>query len=227
MHLTTEQFNTHLKSVIDWNAVARNFDVTFSQEDILRQTEYTAEEVFETISALALNDTIEVIDGICDTFVTLAYKYYQITGKAEFEGTSFLDSYEVLSNISERNLSLIVVVVELQKYNLFATTDEHYELAMDSLHQTMRYMTDVYTIDMNEAMTEVMDSNWSKFPEFDDTVDYESECSWIEHYRKKTNVKHSVVDVNGIKRVVFRDDGGTGKVCKPSTFKEPDLTRLM
>ena len=88
-------------------------------------------------------------------------------------------------------------------------------------------MTDAYTIDMNEAMTEVMDSNWSKFPEFDDTVDYEPECSWIEQYRKKTNVKHSVIDVNGIKRVVFRDDGGTGKVCKPSTFKEPDLARLM
>lgn len=227
MHLTTEQFNTHLKSVIDWNAVARNFDVAFSQEDILRQTEYTAEEIFETISALALNDTIEVIDGICDTFVTLAYKYYQITGKAEFEGTAFLDSYEVSSNISERNLSLIAVVGRLQQFNLFATTDEQYEIAMDALHQTMRCMTDVYTIDMNEAMTEVMDSNWSKFPEFDDTVDYESECSWIEHYRKKTNVKYSVVDVNGIKRVVFRDDGGTGKVCKPSTFKEPDLTRLM
>lgn len=227
MHFTTEQFNTHLKSVIDWNAVARNFDVTFSQEDILRQTEYTAEEVFETISALALNDTVEVIDGICDTFVTLAYKYYQITGKAEYEGTEFLDAYEVVRDISAHNLSMIAILVQLQKYNLFATTDAQYEVAMDALHQTMRYMTDAYTIDMNEAMTEVMDSNWSKFPEFDDTVDYESECSWIEQYRKKTNVKHSVIDVNGIKRVVFRDEGGTGKVCKPSTFKEPDLARLM
>lgn len=228
MSFSTELFNDHMKSVYNWNLVARNFNVDFTESDIKRQSDYVSEEAFETISAIATNDVIEVIDGICDTFVTATYKHTQVTGELEFEGTKFEVDYVKPDSDALLRLNLIAVMTQLLGRNV-APEDAKLDslISMDVLHQLMGYVEFVYNFDINDAMTEVMDSNWSKFPLFIEDFDYAGECEWIENYYQKVDVKHAVVEINGERRVVFRDNGGAGKVCKPSVFQTPDIGKLL
>ena len=234
MSFSTELFNNHMKSVYNWNTVARNFNMEFNASDIERQTDYVAEEIFETIGAVATDDIVEVIDGICDTFVTLSFKHTLTTGEREFGGSQYEVDYQKGSN-NELKCAVIAVLTQIQQGNIIVVGGGNTEqdlvqvssVMMDMLHQLMQYIDFAYNVDIDAAMTEVMDSNWSKFPVYIEGFDYEAECKWIEATHGKVDVKHNVVEIEGVKRVVFRDNGGAGKVCKPSVFRNPDISKLL
>lgn len=221
-------YNRQIQNVIDWNAVARNMTHTFDQSVINKQAEYVHEEIMETITAASTKNIKELFDGAGDIFVTLAYKYFLLRG--EFNNDFVLDDIfeeEDFANDRKRQQALIFISTCISGYNLFGDTVTDLEQAMSALWTLMESIEKWYSVDMHAVVDEVMRSNWSKFPEFDEAVDYSAECRWIEEARGQTAVAFSVVEVNGVKRVSFRNQGGTGKIMKPACFFEPDVMSLL
>lgn len=225
MNLNT--FNRQIQNVIDWNAVARNLTHTFDQSVISKQAEYVHEEIMETIGAVATKNLKETLDGVGDIFVTLAYKYFLVRGEYnnDFEPEDIFEE-EVTVESRKRQQALIFVSSVISGYNLYGGTEHELVEAMSALYKLMELVEEWYSVDAHALVDEIMRSNWSKFPEFQEGVDYSAECRWIEEIREQTNVNMSVVEVNGVKRVSFRNQGGTGKIMKPACFVEPDVLSL-
>lgn len=221
------EFNRQIQNVIDWNAVARNMTHSFDQSVINKQAEYVHEEVMETITAASTKNIKELFDGAGDIFVTLAYKYFLVRGgfQNDFELHDVFEE-EVVTEARKRQQALIFVSTVISGHNLYSETVGELEEAMSALWTLMELIESWYGVDMHAVVDEVMRSNWSKFPEFQEGVDYDAECRWIEGNRVQTHVAHSVVEVNGIKRVSFRNQNGTGKIMKPACFVEPDVMSL-
>jgi len=133
---------------------------------------------------------------------------------------------ETIVGTRKRQQSLIFVSTVISGYNLYHETTRDLVEAMSALFVLMEFAEEWYGVDMHAVVDEVMRSNWSKFPEFQEGLDYAAECRWIEDNRKQTDVNMSVVEVGGVKRVSFRNQGGTGKIMKPACFVEPDLMSL-
>jgi hypothetical protein len=84
-----------------------------------------------------------------------------------------------------------------------------------------------YNVDMHKVIDLVMSSNWSKFPIYDEKVDYQAMCHEIEFERGKENVGFSKVEVAGVERVYFRDNFGQGKIMKPASFVNPSFVDIV
>lgn len=225
-----EDFNAQLESVIKWNAVGNNFQQRFTIEDITRQSGYAEEELYEAVSGIASNDLQETLDGVADTFVTVGYKSFMITGNRIHtdDGTGVNSFIPADSSRSYAKWAIISDINCLIGLNLNSPSSDEAAVSMDILFDVVSNVQTAFNVDMVEVIREVMDSNWSKFPIYNPSADdYEAECRWIEQYRKKENVAFKVVNTGDEVRVVFRDDNGAGKICKPQTFKEPDLTRFL
>lgn len=221
------EYNRQIQNVIDWNAVARNLTHSFDQSVIDKQAEYVHEEIMETIAALSTKNIKEILDGAGDIFVTLAYKYFLVRG--EFNNDFVLDDVfeeEELVGDRKRQQALIFISTCISGYNLFGDTVSELEQGMSALWTLMENIEKWYGVDMHAVVDEVMRSNWSKFPEFQEGFDYDGECQIIERVRLQSDVAYSVVEVNGVKRVSFRNQGGTGKIMKPTCFVEPDVMSL-
>ena len=222
-------FNRQIQDVIDWNAVARNMTHTFTEKDLENQTNYTHEEVMETIAALATKDLKETLDGIGDIFVTLSYKYFLM--RQEFS------TYFVVEDLLGEELPegsrikqdyMLSLASTISTNNLFAESLADIEFTMSLLYLLMHTAEELYNVDMHDVVDAVMLSNWSKFPAVQNlNISPEAMCEWIEEVRKRDNVGYAYAEVAGVKRVTFRDNNGAGKIMKPSTFVEPDLTALL
>lgn len=220
-------FNAQIQDVIDWNAVARNMTHTFTQQDIDNQTAYVHEEVMETIAGLANKDLKETLDGIADVFVTLSYKYFLLRQEfnADFNVEDLLG--EDLRDCPRVKQDYMVSLAStISTNNLFATGLHDIEFTMSLLYLLMHSAEELYKVNMHDVVDAVMISNWSKFPQVQG-IDPTAMCEWIEEVRKRENVNFNITEVAGVKRVTFRDNFGEGKIMKPSTFVEPDLSALI
>lgn len=224
----TEDFNLQLKSVIKWNAVGNNFQQRFTIDDINRQGAYAEEELYEAISGISSNDKLEMIDGVADSFVTVGYKFFMITGDREFHDPNGVNSFiDVDCTPSYAKWAIVSDLSALVGLNINEPCPIEANTSASILFDVISNVQIAFGIDMAEVIAEVMESNWSKFPIYTDADDYEAECRWIEQYRKKENVAFKVVNTGDEFRVVFRDDNGAGKICKPQSFKEPNLLRFL
>lgn len=221
-------FNNQVQSVIDWNAVARNLQHSFDAKTLDSQTGYIHEEVKETIAALATNDTVETLDGVGDIFVTLSYKYFLMRG--EFNGDYAPDENLTAEDLTEPALRedyLLHIASQILTNNLYATTVDDIKFTLDLLYFMCSVVEQWYGVDMHKVIESVMASNWSKFPIYDDKVDYQAMCHEIEFVRERENVAFSKVTVGGVERVSFRDAYGQGKIMKPATFVAPSFTGIL
>lgn len=220
-------FNRQIQDVIDWNAVARNMTHTFTASDLENQTNYTHEEVMETIAALATKDLKETLDGIGDIFVTLSYKYFLMRQafNGDFEVEDLLGE-ELPDDPRTKQDYMLSLASTISTNNLFAESLADIEFTLSLLYLLMHTAEELYGVDIHAVVDAVMVSNWSKFPPAND-VNIGAMCEWIEEIRKRENVDYSFAEVGGVTRVTFRDNFGKGKIMKPSTFVEPDLTTLL
>lgn len=222
-----DTFNRQIQDVIDWNAVARNLTHTFTAQDLANQTAYVHEEAMETIAGLASKDLKETLDGIADIFVTLSYKYFLM--RQEFNADFYVEDLlgeELRDDPRIKQDYMVSLASTISTNNLFAHGLHDIEFTLSMLYLLMHSAEELYKVDMHAVVDAVMASNWSKFPPAD-SIDPVAMCEWIEEVRKRENVGYAFAEVAGITRVTFRDNHGAGKIMKPRTFVEPDLTALL
>ena len=197
-------------------------DELFRQAEIANQTTYLLEELKEYRDALNDNNHVEMLDASADIFVVASFLTYQYFA-SEVALHSILtqlpadilsdNPYEVFLRMTERkdvSLEMVatsVATVMLQARNSLIRTNYNGKATTkvvlssnDSKYPNKKQLTSFHNVkDINEAV--------------------KLEEKWIETHRGKESVKG--VWNEEYKVWVFRDNGGEGKIMKPSSFKEP------
>lgn len=201
---TTSKYVELLERVIEWNRVANEGKI---QTDVDNQVEFTVDELIETEQALVRNDHTEVIDGVCDVFVTGAYLCYQLDEyKLPTESEVRPDHHTVL--IFGQMMSCVVGEVVIHS----------------DIMKLCNWCIDAYGekrfVDYLEA---VLKSNESKFVPDSDWDEEKEVTRATEIYRERgySNIMGVEGSLNGKKVWILRADNGKGKILKPSTFAEP------
>jgi hypothetical protein len=225
------KFFSLMKNVDDWNIVSRNFNTSFNKNDLKNQTDYINEEINETLSAIKDNDIVELVDGLADVFVTLSYKLKIAVHNIYLndEQNSCYDdllNWVIENNFQETKIESMndveIYLHELKKNNLNNSSSIYNDLIV--LYYMMKFVGELFSIDMIKAIELVMQSNWSKFPLYVDDVTCARECKILnETY---SNVVSKIVTYNDKQYVIYRDNLGNGKVRKPSTYHKPDFSSL-
>lgn len=226
--LTLKTFKEQYENVVAWNLVARNGVHDFGADAIARQTEYTRSEIQETLDALAEDDSIELLDGMADIFVTMAYKHFLVCGGdvnwgqvescIEFmsidENGSIAEHEEFVKQnqdlIKEHLLDVTRLIMEENKSEVFDNS------SLCPMIDLINLVGFYYDVDSMDVVKHIMDSNWSKYSPAA-TADIDKEVTYIS--KKNPDFKDIVGTINvehGV--VVFRSDNGVGKILKPSTF---------
>lgn len=195
------KYGEYLKRVIDWNAVVGQYDIELQRSLILS-------EIKETKDALADRDHKEIVDGVCDVFVTASYMNYLYTGN--------VDPVIVEANADyafEPNYVLDVITAFTNN-----SIPHHNEIQSLILAAVGRYGLDK----VEDYMERVLDSNDSKFVPADQW-DEERE---INHAYNKYGFEFGKIGVvarelNGKTVYLLRGNDGEGKLLKPTTFVEP------
>lgn len=223
-----QKFNACMADVIRWNAVARDGVHDFSPQAVVNQTDYIHEELMETIVAVATKNDSEVLDGVADVFVTLAYKYFLMTGKTSFELIPGYDSNDnIIFEGRGMQCALLSFVSMMACENVDFTEDLDIDKQMFALFDLVDVVSKHYLVDMAEVIEHVMASNWSKFPRAADCAMPNHMCRDIELARDKKDVDWRRVSSDGVDYIVFRDNGGAGKIMKPLTYTEADCAQFL
>lgn len=221
-HAAPNSFAAQAQSVIDWNTMQYAGDmIPFANaEKIAAQESYIMEEAGEIMKGIEEMNAKEVLDGVCDTFVTAVFMP-SLTRKTplDIDDLSTLDRADRLAKSWANNLPDMTPYDICGLMNTLAravATDPH------NLVATMKlcHMVELMGVNVPDAIGRVMQSNWTKFPTAEalNRTPFD-ECRWIEENRNATDVAH----IQFAGRLVFRNKGGTGKIMKPSTFVEPEL----
>jgi hypothetical protein len=209
--MNTEIIKKYYENIIDWNAITGN---SISNEDLRKvYTNLVDEETEETLTGLRDKDQVEFIDGVIDSLVVGSY-LFALKQQADFTDYTLRD-------LSVVELSEAINTVEQIKSNgtIFKNIDKILSIYEDVFY-TIKDSVNVFG-----AFQEVLDSNWSKFPDTN-LVNPEEEVSLIESQGRYKGVVFSIVNTSdNLKKYVFRDENG--KILKPSTFKEPQLAQFI
>lgn len=209
--MNTEIIKKYYQDIIDWNAITGNSVLNENLRKVY--TNLVDEETEETLTGLRDKDQVEFIDGVIDSLVVGSY-LYALKNKADFTSYAKRD----LTNVE---LSEAIDVVEKIKLNgtIFENIDKILSVYEDVFY-TIKDSVNVFG-----AFQEVLNSNWSKFPDTN-LVSPEEEVSYIENQGRYKGVVFSIVETStNSKKYVFRDENG--KILKPSTFKEPQLAQFI
>lgn len=215
-------FTRYFNHVVEWNATARKGVHDFSQEAMDFQLSLVQEEVEgenELLEGYENVNKVMVLDGLCDTFVTASYLYFQ-----------------------ERKGDAGDIIIPVPSASIDYLTQLQYSLK--GLKSGREILKDVcallYQFDgcVTKALTEVLASNDSKFPKvftlsgmdifYDhngNETDPEVECRQIEQRSegRYTGVNYIIVGEGNERRFIFKSD--KGKIVKPSSFFEPNLAK--
>ena len=224
-----EFFVKAAQRVIDWNMKARNtteeeFKKNIKVGDIQSQTKLVLEELKEYRDAKKSEDYVEMADAAADTFVVASFlsylffggdatKAFNINKPADYLADnpyeSFIRSHEMVGD--ETGLGFLA-----SKFML---------IARDSLIRSR--------FNEKKILTEVLNSNDSKFPkrkqllDFHNTKDIEEalklELKWIEDHRGHTGITYTYNE----KFKVYSFFNSSGKIMKPSSFVEPNLSKFV
>lgn len=217
--LKLSAFINQAQSVIDWNLMKYESGLLpFTEKDeINNQIAYTQSEAQEIIDAISDRNAREVIDGVCDTFVTAVFMI-PLTRSSGQE----ID-HSILIETGRRAQSWASTLPTLDRKDVIHLIHASATRVINDAHDILSvmklcYLLDVLGVDVIGSIEAVMESNWSKYPLESRLKRHpDDECRWIEANRNRVDVRH----INSAGRFVFRDKMGSGKIMKPSTFFEP------
>lgn len=229
------ELNKQIGEVVRWNNIAQNGVEDFCSDKLSRQLSYVIEEAKETVKGSVDFDLRELADGVADVFVTLTYavRVAQKGTPVNFMPHTFQDVGEVYPTAALAAIGQIAVaivhscthaknVIDTESY----LSDDNIQLFSGVLHNEFALMMSMYERYFGHCpsvvIRAVLDSNWSKFVKHTEATTpewIEAESKWIEQQYDVTDVVGTVVDGY----IVFRDDGGKGKIRKPSTYLEPQF----
>lgn len=195
------------QDVVSWNNFVGNVLDKEGLKDLY--INLVKEETTEIFDSIKTNDSVEFLDGVCDTLVVGSF-LLAVKNQKDFK------DYE----LSFKNVNIEPSIHYLEKLineNVFENIEQ-----ILSLVENIGYSSG---LDIEKAFKEVMESNWSKFP-LVDTVNPLNEVKYIEEQGRYKNVRFERnIDLEDNERYIFKD--GNGKVVKPSTFKEPQLKEFI
>lgn len=217
--LTKEQYQELYKEVLLFSKIGG----VVADEDVLWKM--CLEEHSELILGIRRGDAQEILDAVCDQFVTFVQLHHYYTSKPTWEqpltisGTT--NNHGLLDDLEERNEA---VILPLMGYWL----------------QSATLQAEIRGFNLYKAIKEVNRSNMTKYPtskslieRYNDPVNFTQlaaeECE-LESNGKYQNVwakRKTHFDSNGFPKeelVVFRENFGKGKVCKfYPTYQEPNF----
>jgi hypothetical protein len=223
-------FTKYFERVVDWNATARNGKHDFSQKAKDFQLTLVQEEIKEFFDAVETNNKVLALDGLCDTFVTASYLYFQQKGGENIKPLIIKSPNDNIDYV--RSLKLSMQTLEIG----FPGPE-----GLDALDVLKTTCTLLYNFDgcTTKALEEVLDSNDSKFPKvynvkgmdifYDlngNETDPEVECRQIERRSegRYAGVNYIIVGEGSDRRFIFKSD--KGKIVKPYSFFEPNLAQF-
>ena len=205
--------------IINWAKLGTKEDFWGTDKHLETCWGMVEEEYNELRESFNLNDDENILDGLCDLFVTIVQVVelsIRLTGRNNFPPLrgmvsiqKFIQNRQIEIIIKERKLSSIDFVL-LSLCKVFDTT----------------------TYPIEEALNEVLKSNDSKFPTIEELHDQygndteialQSASDWVESNYGFNNVKGIIKEG----KCIFRCDNGEGKIVKPWTFSKPDLKQFI
>ena len=214
-------FEQEYNNVVLWNAIARSGEHDFSKETIKLQYSLVEEEFKETKEAVDAKDLVETIDGLCDIFVVAGYWLFLSKAQMKCEGF-VVDPVGALESVYYQP-KIFNEPDKIDVSNLFQD-------AMNALASLKGG---------KECLQEVLRSNMSKFAQKDffedkgilpEVVAANIEVSSNGRYKNVVPICSLVVDNETgkeVEYVVFRNEGGEGKLLKPFYFQEPKLKEII
>lgn len=220
--LTENQYEELYKEVILFAEIG---GVT-QDEDVIWNMCY--EEVTELHDALSMEHRTNIIDGCCDTFVTLAQLH-------NFNFKKIKPYHNPAVSLDHMVLTECTMMLLLEKKN----KDIPQACMQAWYHWAVWYSRD-YDFNLYQVVKEVNKSNFTKYPTYEEVVavygDSQTllkaadECIELakQHGKDYPNVVATVNTIHGVDYVVFRQDHGKSKVVKHFRFfKEPDFTETL
>ena len=214
-------FEQEYNNVVLWNAIARSGEHDFSKETIKLQYSLVEEEFKETKDAVDARDLVETIDGLCDIFVVAGYWLFLSKAQMKCEGF-VVDPVGALESVYYQP-KIFNEPDKIDVSNLF----------QDALNALASLKGG------KECLQEVLRSNMSKFAQKDffedkgilpEVVAANIEVSSNGRYKNVVPIYSLVVDNETgkeVEYVVFRNEGGEGKLLKPFYFQEPKLKEII
>ena len=199
----TKQF----EETVSWNRVANDGEFVFTDLMQTLQHRCLSEEIQELEDAIHANDPVEVVDAICDILFVGVFAWYMRT-----RGIHGVDVISKNIGCVSTNYTVHTLLIELKR-----ALEEYHYLEICQLILSSSVMFD---FSLKEAYQEVVASNFTKFPLVDE-IDIADELNWFREYSKYENVISTIIKN---KHVVFRSHYGGGKVVKPRSFREPQLS---
>ena len=214
-------FTQEYNDVVLWNAIALSNKHEYSKEAIQRQLSLVMEEYKELHEAVDSKDLIEIYDALGDIFVVAGYWLFLNKAKPKIEGF-VIDPVAALENVYYQP-KIFNEPDKIDVSNLFQD-------AMNALASLKGG---------KECLQEVLRSNMSKFAQKDffedkgilpEVVAANIEVSSNGRYKNVVPICSLVVDNETgkeVEYVVFRNEGGEGKLLKPFYFQEPKLKEII
>lgn len=224
------ELNQQAAEVVRWNTIAQNGVEDLSEDKLVRQLSYVLEECKETVEASLAFDSRELADGVADVFVTLTYAM-----RILLQGRSVQYMPHVVPDVSEHIPEAAYSAVGQIGVSLFhmckrvsmaleeSEALDNERVAGDLFNQfnlMLAFYEQYFKHCPSVVIRAVLDSNWSKYVAVSDATTPEwiaQEAAWVETTYNVKDVVGTVIDGY----IVFRDDGGKGKIRKPSSYKDP------
>lgn len=215
--LTKEQYQELYKEVLLFSKIGG----VAADEDNLWKMCYE-EFIKELMSAIEKEDKLKVIDGVCDSWVTIIQLHHYYMSKPPWE-------------LPEPETTYLACLYELEEMIENRATG----LVHNSLQQLLsvsEVLAKEYNFNLYKAIKEVNRSNMTKFPTVRELLKRDS-CkasvkAWADECEALSNGKYKDVkatieyysktenDFHGEEVVVFRENFGNGKIVKHLAFYE-------
>lgn len=206
--------DSYRQEIIDWAILAHpeGREGFFSEENALAVWECVEEELFELKSAIEEDNEEGIIDGLCDSFVTLVQLIIMLDGQGQDK---------LFYNFSPNPLKKLYKCIE------------DGEDAIDILKRLMNAMISLSTKwPIEECLVSVLESNDSKFPEKEfilehfvdvqDSIDYVDRC-----YNQDVQQYRDIIAIEKEGRLIYRADNGRGKILKPFGYRPPKIKQIL
>lgn len=205
---TKDEYLKYAQRVVAWNRVPNGGK---DSTNIKGQLSYTLSEVEELEDAIREFDCTEILDAVCDIFVTASYYRYQLDG-FEFNGPR-----------EPSNTTKFIFP------DYFKILLENELIVHDDILSLINWACQEFGKGrVVEYMEKVLASNDSKYvPDEEWSEEYEVKVA-TEKYAERDfkNIVGVPGELNGMRVWILRADNGQGKILKPTTFKEPLQIKL-
>lgn len=218
-NLTKEQYQELYKEVLLFSQIG---GVAADEDNLWKMC---LEEHSELMLGIRRGDKQEILDAVCDQFVTFVQLHHYYMSKPTYEQpiTSCIlaNNFDLLDELNERNEA---VILPLMSYWL----------------QSATLQAEIRGFNLYKAIKEVNRSNMTKFPTVRELLKRDS-CkasvkAWADECEALSNGKYKDVkatieyysktenDFHGEEVVVFRENFGNGKIVKHLAFyQEPNF----